>query len=413
MLFLLLPLPLFLHVASALLNVTIDDTDPAIVYSGTWEPSADSAASATLTFTGVAVYYVVPRWPYAVSTQLSLDGGPGVVVNLTDPHASTTGDGGSESAAASVAWAATGLTNTTHRLVLTMAPTGNVIVADGFIYTVNNGSSPASSSSASPSSSSSSSSSHAPSSSSTAGADSAQTSTVPSKKNDTLAITIGTALGAAALLAALLAAFFLLFRRRKQERQQRRRKTDLIGDEWQDEWGPHARPTPFLAGVGAGVGGQQRASRHEPSMSDASTGPLLAARASYAGGGVGDAGAEAGAEMGYRDHPARRAASASASYSYYSASGSGASASASASGSGLPPGAAAADPYGDEGSEFASGSGSIARTVSSAGLGYLGAAAGSSSLAPAASLARPTRREKAVPMREEVYTPAPPAYSES
>jgi hypothetical protein len=68
MLFFLLPLPLFLHVASALLNVTIDDTDPAIVYSGTWEPSAshlsgldyggthtlssDTTASATLTFTG-------------------------------------------------------------------------------------------------------------------------------------------------------------------------------------------------------------------------------------------------------------------------------------------------------------------------------------------------------------------------
>ncbi|KAJ7699431.1 hypothetical protein B0H14DRAFT_2417633 [Mycena olivaceomarginata] len=147
--FFLLPLPLFLHVASALLNVTIDDMDPAIVYSGTWEPSAlhlswldyggmhtvssDRTASATFTFTGVAVYYLMLRWPYAVSTQLSLDGGLGVVVNLMDPHASTTGDGGSESAAASVVWAATGLSNTMHRLVLTMVLTGNFIVADGFM----------------------------------------------------------------------------------------------------------------------------------------------------------------------------------------------------------------------------------------------------------------------------------------
>ncbi|KAJ7863303.1 hypothetical protein B0H14DRAFT_2738722, partial [Mycena olivaceomarginata] len=48
--------------------------------AGRTPSAATSAASATLTFTGVAVYYVVPRWPYAVSTQLSLDGGPGVVV---------------------------------------------------------------------------------------------------------------------------------------------------------------------------------------------------------------------------------------------------------------------------------------------------------------------------------------------
>ncbi|KAJ7863306.1 hypothetical protein B0H14DRAFT_3444174 [Mycena olivaceomarginata] len=119
-------------------------------------------------------------------------------------------------------------------------------------------------------------------------------------------------------------------------------------------------------------------------MSNASAGPLLAACASYVSGGA--PAAEAEEEMGYRDHPAWRAASASASYSYYSASGTSASASAS-------------------------GSGSIACTVSSAG--YLGTAAGSSSLTTAASLARPTRREKAVPMREEVSTPAPPAYSKS
>ncbi|KAJ7319233.1 hypothetical protein DFH08DRAFT_1034895 [Mycena albidolilacea] len=240
MLFFLLPLLLFLHIVSVLLNVTIDDTDPIIIYSGTWEPlalhlsglnyggthtiSSDSAASAMLTFTDVAVYYLylMLRWPYAVSTQLSLDGGQGVVVNLTDLHMSTTSAGGSKSAAASVTWATTGLSNTMHRLELTVAPTGNVIVTDRFMCAT----SPLLPFRTHPIQL------HCeqrllsclilllvllslllvllslllllltcPSSSSTAGTDSAQTSTVPSKKNDALAIT-STTLGAAALLAA-------------------------------------------------------------------------------------------------------------------------------------------------------------------------------------------------------------------
>ncbi|KAJ7909281.1 hypothetical protein B0H13DRAFT_1553836, partial [Mycena leptocephala] len=134
--------------AAALLNVTVDDTDPMISYLGTWEASnthlssldyggshtvsSDNQASATFTFTGVAVYYLVPRWPYTVNTSVSLDGGQPVVVNLTDPNASTTAEGGSESAQSSVAWSATGLSNTTHKVVLTMANPGAFIVADGF-----------------------------------------------------------------------------------------------------------------------------------------------------------------------------------------------------------------------------------------------------------------------------------------
>ncbi|KAJ7717603.1 hypothetical protein B0H14DRAFT_2412634 [Mycena olivaceomarginata] len=122
------------------MNVTLDNTDSSITYQGEWESpsrhkssldysgnhaySSDPSANATLTFAGVAVYYLVPRWPYPVTTQLSLDGGPGIVVNLTDPNASPT-DGGSESTVSSVAWSVSGLSNTTHHLVLTMAPSGN------------------------------------------------------------------------------------------------------------------------------------------------------------------------------------------------------------------------------------------------------------------------------------------------
>ncbi|KAJ6477862.1 hypothetical protein C8R47DRAFT_1288720, partial [Mycena vitilis] len=142
-------LPLFFKVGSALLNVTIDDTSPLLTYKGKWEPSSthlsgldyggshtvsgDAKAGATFTFTGVAVFYVAPRWPYTVNTQLSLDGAPPVVVDLTDPIASKTAPGGSESAPFSVAWSQEGLSNTTHTLALTMASTGQFIIADGFM----------------------------------------------------------------------------------------------------------------------------------------------------------------------------------------------------------------------------------------------------------------------------------------
>ncbi|KAJ7191287.1 hypothetical protein GGX14DRAFT_528874 [Mycena pura] len=143
---LLLSLPLFFHAGIALLNVTVDDTDPSIVYKGSWEPSrthrsgldyggthtlsSDPTANATFNFTGVAVYYLAPLWPYAVNTQLRLDRDPPVVVNLTDPNSTPEIDG-SESAMSSVVWSATGLANTTHQLLLSMASTGQFIIADG------------------------------------------------------------------------------------------------------------------------------------------------------------------------------------------------------------------------------------------------------------------------------------------
>jgi len=339
----------------------------------------------------VAVYYVVPRWPYSVNTSLSLDGGSAVVVNLTDPNASTTSEGGSESAQYSVAWSATGLSNTTHKLVLTMAPGGDVIVTDGFIYTVNNGSSPSSSSS-SPSSSSSSPSSSSSSPSRTSSAGSAAASgglTVVPGKNDTLAIGIGVALGAAALIAAAIVAFFIWKRRRPRRAQ----PVSNVLDEWGQDAYPPAPVTPFLVGAASAP---HRRPTHEPHMSDASTGPLLATpwdRDQPA--------SQYRPTSEYRDNPNPHSRSQSMSvsdYSYGTASGSGSSGSRQQ----LPPSARTVDPmsvYDDDGSELASGSGSIARTASS--VGYLGPSS------------RSRRNEKAVPPREEVYTPAPPAYSES
>ncbi|CAK5276960.1 unnamed protein product [Mycena citricolor] len=124
MLSLLLPVLSLLPAVNALWNVSVDDTSPLITYAGIWERSSshrasldfggthtgtsDVRASATFKFTGVAVYYLAPLWPYAVDTVITFDGERSVVVNLTDPFASTTSVGGSESSLWDVRWSATG-----------------------------------------------------------------------------------------------------------------------------------------------------------------------------------------------------------------------------------------------------------------------------------------------------------------
>ncbi|SJL17429.1 uncharacterized protein ARMOST_20979 [Armillaria ostoyae] len=134
-------------------NVTIDDTDPIISYTGNWDASnshtsaldfngshalsSDPFASATLTFTGTAVYFLSPRWPYLVNSTVALDGEGAAFVNLTDPEAKGT-DGGPESERYAVHWSRTGLDNKTHEVVVSMAAAGQWIVLDGFIFTVDN-----------------------------------------------------------------------------------------------------------------------------------------------------------------------------------------------------------------------------------------------------------------------------------
>ncbi|KAJ7606679.1 hypothetical protein FB45DRAFT_1136851, partial [Roridomyces roridus] len=126
--------PLLGPVGAQLLNVTLDDTSTNIKYTGNWEPSSshlsgldyggshtlssDASATATLVFTGVAVYYLSPRWPYAVSSKLSIDGSPPQLVNLTDPTASSTPPGGSEDTFSAVVWSATNLQNMTHTVIV-------------------------------------------------------------------------------------------------------------------------------------------------------------------------------------------------------------------------------------------------------------------------------------------------------
>ncbi|KAF8164647.1 hypothetical protein K438DRAFT_1730904 [Mycena galopus ATCC 62051] len=366
--FLLLPLPLFFHVASALLNVTIDDTDTMIQYNGLWTPdsqlkssldyggahtiSTDPTANAIFTFTGTAVYYLAPRWSYAIFTDVSLDGAQPETVNLTDPNATPTQPGGSESAEYSVAWWKDNLANTTHKVVVTMTPGQQqtpIIIVDGFIYTVNNRSSATSSRMPSPSSKPSPSHESSSSPSST---------TIPST-SDKLAIEIGVGAGAVVLIAAIGITFFFYRRRR----QQKKGRVSNVLDEWGQDYPPAAAVTPFRAAT------VPERPTHEPSMSDASR-PLLTPAASLSWDRSA-APAPVSRATSYRDDPHT----------------------APISEFGYRPGDEGA--YEDGMSDsIASGSGSTSITAPKAG--YASA-----------------RNEKAVPPREMTQTPGPPAYTES
>ncbi|KAF7335644.1 hypothetical protein MVEN_02219300 [Mycena venus] len=147
LLFLLRVLALLPAIA-ALQNVTLDDAHPMIKYSTGWAGDSshlddlDYGGSlarngndgdwASLTFTGVAVYFMAPRWPYEVTMRLTLDNQDSDLVNLTDPDAPTVPWGARETAKYSVLWSRTDLENTEHTVKATF---GNFIVVDAFIYT--------------------------------------------------------------------------------------------------------------------------------------------------------------------------------------------------------------------------------------------------------------------------------------
>ncbi|KAJ7823088.1 hypothetical protein B0H14DRAFT_3146164 [Mycena olivaceomarginata] len=246
-LFVLSLLAAFLPGINAVLkNVTVDDTD-----THTITLSSDAAANATFEFVGTAVYYVSPRWPYMVTSRISIDGGAAVSVNLTDLNASPTPIGGSESAMYSVAWSATNLANKSHKILVTYE---NYIVVDGFLYTMDDGTA-APSSSFSPSSASASSTSSSPSRSPSASlaASSDGASTVTSTHKG-LTIGLATALPLAALLAAALLAFAFCQRRRGNLHRRPTRTKFVLDDS------PPAQP------VYAAVAPVQR-----PQMSDVSS----------------------------------------------------------------------------------------------------------------------------------------------
>jgi hypothetical protein len=227
-----LSLLVFPLLTSALHNITVDDNAPAIVYSGSWSSAsgttvgdyggtrhwtnstADPTATATFTFIGIALYYWSPKWPYPVTTQLNIDGGQTVLLDLQD-HTRSAPEGAQESISSQIVWGITGLSNTTHTLVAS-AGAGQWVEVDAFTYTVFD----ASDAGAGPITPTVVISTGVPSSASTVSNGAASTSTsVSSASSKTVVISIIAALVVAVLV---LAAFVIYLLRRRRRRNERR-----------------------------------------------------------------------------------------------------------------------------------------------------------------------------------------------
>ncbi|KAJ7476641.1 hypothetical protein FB451DRAFT_1033086, partial [Mycena latifolia] len=126
-----------LSFVSGLRNVTLDDNDPAIVYSLGWNVShgnnsldfggslhfSDNAtASASLTFRGVAVYLIAPFWSSSVGAQVAIDAQRPFVIDLEDHGVPAAPGLGKETLLSQVVWAATGLPDTEHTIVISLPP---------------------------------------------------------------------------------------------------------------------------------------------------------------------------------------------------------------------------------------------------------------------------------------------------
>ncbi|KJA17724.1 hypothetical protein HYPSUDRAFT_46063 [Hypholoma sublateritium FD-334 SS-4] len=127
-------------------NVTVDDTDTvSIVYAppaswaessfdpldagGSHATTSDADATATFSFTGTAIYYWAPLWPSRVTTALALDGAAPVLVDLRDASLPLNRDAG-ESVQSAPLWAATGLDDTLHTLVISVGAGEGIAVVD-------------------------------------------------------------------------------------------------------------------------------------------------------------------------------------------------------------------------------------------------------------------------------------------
>ncbi|KAH6891583.1 hypothetical protein BKA70DRAFT_850997 [Coprinopsis sp. MPI-PUGE-AT-0042] len=155
-------------VVSGLRNLTVDDDDPRIRYEppGAWHLSDNSTldvgyahmltenpnATAIFNFTGVAIYFMSPLWSYAVSTMVTLDDTPPAVIDLVDHSRPDVGGTGPETVQSQVVWSATGLNDTQHTLVISVANQHRFAIVDGLLYTVE-GTDPGTNSASSPSSS--------------------------------------------------------------------------------------------------------------------------------------------------------------------------------------------------------------------------------------------------------------------
>ncbi|KAF8187170.1 hypothetical protein BJ912DRAFT_970385 [Pholiota molesta] len=140
-------------------NMTLDDSDLSIVYNppSSWTHSdpdpldyggehmstEDPTATATLTFTGTAIYYMSPLWPYRVNTLITLDELPPILVSLRD-RSQPEVENSPETAESQVVWSSVGLDNVEHTLTVSVGVGENLAIVDGLLYTVSESTAPTS-----------------------------------------------------------------------------------------------------------------------------------------------------------------------------------------------------------------------------------------------------------------------------
>ncbi|KAF8192121.1 hypothetical protein BJ912DRAFT_1058064 [Pholiota molesta] len=132
--------------------ITVDDQDPSIIYAptlsswgiidgpgvdagGTHMMSNDPNATAMLTGRFLNAHFWSPRWPYLVTTDISIDGRI-FTVNLQDPNAPEQPSGGGATVASSVAFSYFGTTTQEHMIVLSVHPGDLYVVLDQFTFDV-------------------------------------------------------------------------------------------------------------------------------------------------------------------------------------------------------------------------------------------------------------------------------------
>ncbi len=114
-------------------HATTDDPDATATFSFTGArfstcTCADSANS-VVSRTGTAIYYWAPLWPFRVTTALALDGAAPVLVDMRDTSQPLDREGG-ETVQSAPLWAATGLDDTLHTLVISVGVGEGIAVVD-------------------------------------------------------------------------------------------------------------------------------------------------------------------------------------------------------------------------------------------------------------------------------------------
>ncbi|KAJ3505856.1 hypothetical protein NLJ89_g7197 [Agrocybe chaxingu] len=102
-------------------------------FGGQHRVTSNPSATATFNFTGVAIYFYSPLWPFQVNTAISIDGQSPIFVDLTDYTQTPFVVDGPETVASDVVWDATGLDNKEHTLVVSVALGQQHAVVDGLV----------------------------------------------------------------------------------------------------------------------------------------------------------------------------------------------------------------------------------------------------------------------------------------